>query len=107
MPICFICSIQRSGYSFACSTSCTPGLTSRSTKSRTVWIRKVSSSLSWATDSDYRRLDGGSRSVHRGPVADRGGELLRRIGLDEKAGPLDNHGPMVREFRFQPLAFRG
>src|SRR4029079_19781974 len=44
MPICFICSMNFSGYSFRCSISLTAGLTSRSMKSRTVRTRDCSSS---------------------------------------------------------------
>src|ERR1700676_1633175 len=46
MPIRFICSIHAPGYSLACSTSRTVGLTSRSTNARTVSTSIVSSSFS-------------------------------------------------------------
>src|SRR6478735_3067314 len=44
MPMRFICSIHASGYSLACSTSRTAGLTSRSTNARTVSTSIFSSS---------------------------------------------------------------
>src|ERR1700759_4071384 len=56
IPMRFICSIHASGYSFACSTSRTAGLTSRSMKVRTVSTSMVSSSLSACviSTSSYR-----------------------------------------------------
>src|SRR4051812_40910803 len=53
----FICSIHACGYSFACSTSRTVGLTSRSTNARTVATSSISSSLIFMVFIMYGHID--------------------------------------------------
>ncbi len=88
MPMRFICSIHASGYSLACSTSRTVGLTSRSTNARTVSTSMVSSSLNWVLTAHiqmYGHIDTRCASMPAWPAVTLYGQIVGRTLLRRPA----------------------